>query len=130
NLFGNFNASGGEQISVFRLTRKFYSDKGGQTPAIIMTQESLRRNSWSYQGFKAGVDYNINDKNTLGVMVNAGFSDRTSRNGGPLNFFDGSGKLDSIADAKGNTEDTWNSITYNLNYRLAIDTAGQELTAN
>lgn len=130
NLFGNYNLSSGEHGSIFRLTRKFYNDKNGEVPVTVMTQVSPRQFSWIYQGFKAGLDYNIDTKNTIGVMVNGGFSGRKSHNGGPLNFLDGSGKLDSIADAKGNTKDNWNSMTYNLNYHLTIDTAGQELAAN
>lgn len=130
NLFGNYNLSGGGQGHIFRLTRKFYSEKGGQTPVTTMSQVSPRQFSWIYNGFKAGMDYTIDSKNTVGIMVNAGFSNRKSHNGGPLNFYNSGGELDSVADAKGNTKDTWNSLTYNLNYRLAIDTAGQELTVN
>ncbi len=81
------------------------------------------------QNFKTGIDYFLNDKNTIGFVINGG----RSRNGsygqsstliGNQNFLTtDSARLESLAIAPGKST----NFNYNLNYRF-LDTAGHELT--
>jgi iron complex outermembrane recepter protein len=84
-----------------------------------------------YQNFKGGVDYTLNDKNSIGFVVNGSKSNRnfiTESQTVIGNYTEGvldSAKLTSTSSAPG----TSLNLNYNLNYRFA-DTSGHEFTAD
>ncbi|AYD49131.1 TonB-dependent receptor domain-containing protein [Arachidicoccus soli] len=128
NAYGSYNLYKGTNGHEFNLIRKFYNTDG--TPNLIMEQHSPRNSKETYQSFRAGVDYSIDSKNTVGVMANGSFSNGKDQSSGPIKFFNGSYQLDSVAVPETNSKNHWQSVGYNLNYKLQIDTTGQELTAS
>lgn len=82
-----------------------------------------------YKNFKAGADYSLNDKNSIGIVVNGSQSNRNFITNSQTiigDFTEGvldSAKLISTSSAPGTSQ----NLNYNLNYRFA-DTSGHELT--
>ena len=123
NIFGSYNYANNKQYENLFLTRSteaadeitFFDQKARGV--------SLRKNN----NYKAGIDYFINDNNTIGFMMN-----------GYVNNYDGTdkiktaignqpGKLDSTVLGQNSSISQYKSQTYNLNYKSVLDTLGQEL---
>lgn len=128
NAYGSYNLYEGTNGHDFNLVRKFYNADG--TPSLIMEQHSPRNSKGTYQSFRAGLDYSLNTKNTIGIMANGSFSNNNDLSSGPIRFFNVHYQLDSSAVPETRSKEHWQSVGYNLNYKLQIDTSGQELTAS
>jgi hypothetical protein len=77
--------------------------------------------------FKAGADYTLNRKSTVGVMVNGSFSESDISNTArtPI-MYKPTGVVDRILVADNSSHSKRNNVNGNLNYRYA-DTSGHEL---
>ncbi|TAM95967.1 MAG: TonB-dependent receptor [Chitinophagaceae bacterium] len=129
NLFGNYSRNGGGGSNDMELIRRFYNGNSKSLNSQ-MEQNSINHWSYTYQSIRAGIDYNINKNNTLGALITYSGNPQTSRRNGPIHFYDAGMNLDSLVVPHSEIDNSWHSVTYNLNYKLTIDTAGQELTAN
>src|SRR5688572_9447147 len=76
NVFGNYSNNWGDRGDEFHLYRE-------QKP-YIFNQSAIAKRSGLRQSYKAGVDYTMNKKHSLGLMVNGIYADRkgesTNRN--------------------------------------------------
>ena len=84
---------------------------------------------WKYRAnsFKAGVDYDINKKNTIGFMV-SGFANQSDQGvSGTTKFFTNKATADSSIYSSNPSDNTYRNMSYNLNYRSILDTTGKEL---
>lgn len=129
NLFGSYNLNQNTQKSTFNLIRRFYHG-GDKLPDASMEQHSPRKSTSTYRAFKVGMDYAVDKKNTIGIQANGDFSRQNSHSSGPIRFYSSDRQLDSLVSPVSDIRETWNSVGYSLNYKLVIDTGGQELTAN
>ncbi|HTQ26977.1 MAG TPA: outer membrane beta-barrel protein [Puia sp.] len=119
NLFGNYSYNDSKNESYIDIYRTALDTLfNGQTTA---TTKSKTHN------FKAGMDYYINKKSTIGLVVNGTFSDNNinTYSHTPISYIP-SGEVDKILVAPNSTASTRNNINANLNYRYA-DTSGHEL---
>jgi len=124
NLFGNFNYGhnkrfGGTDIMRINNTNNnpTYFD---QTNSTI----SDRNNS----NYKAGLDYFIDDKNTLGFSLN-GYRSHGKKDANVLTLIgDQPSKTDSSVVARNPNDYKYTGISYNLNFKSTIDTLGQEFS--
>lgn len=126
NVFGEFNYSRNKRYHELDITRV----NNTATDQTFFNQTSddigLRRN----YNYKGGVDYFINDNNTIGAAVN-GYNG-TGENTSKVLTLIGSRPLetDSSVLAHNANNYKYTGITYNLNYKGTIDTAGQEINAD
>ena len=119
NLFGNYNYNNGENTNKFYLTKIQFDTLFDQVNKIIFDNES--------HGFKAGMDYFINNKSTVGVMVNGDIAQNHITTQGPLYItYIPTGQLDRILQATSDNRSKRKNINTNLNYRYAV-TGGAEL---
>lgn len=126
NVFSDFNYSRNKSwhnLDIMRVN----NTTTDQTYFNQTSRDLKTRNNYNYKG---GIDYFIDDKNTIGAAVNgyhstgAGASDVLTLIGSkPL-------ETDSSVKARNPNSYLYQGITYNLNYKSTIDTAGQELTAD
>ncbi|WDF77668.1 outer membrane beta-barrel family protein [Mucilaginibacter sp. KACC 22773] len=79
--------------------------------------------------YKAGLDYFIDNRNTLGVLFNGSNGHNNDNISGNTIISNGSGNIDSILTAKNNRLIKRNNYNYNLNYQYA-DTSGKTFTSN
>lgn len=119
NIFGNYNYNDTKQDNRFNLYRTA-SDTlfDGQTEAIFLNKS---------HGFKTGMDFFIDKKNTFGVLINGNFSTNSFNNNSrtPISYIP-SGIVNRILVANNVNDMKRNNVNFNLNYRFA-DTAGHEL---
>lgn len=82
-----------------------------------------------YKNFKGGADYSLNDKNTIGFVVNGSYGENNPMSNSKTLIGKASeAVLDSaILSSTSSSPGTSTNLNYNLNYRFA-DTKGHELT--
>lgn len=114
NLFGNYNFN--ENLNEFNIS--MYRTQGDS----IFDQKSriLNRNRGSHN-FKAGMDYFINKKSTIGFVVNGNIADNETNTEGPMNIiYAPTGKIDRILFATGDNETKRSNVNFNGNYRYSV----------
>ena len=126
NIFGNFDYGRNKRINELDIMR-VNSTTSNQT-FFDQTSDNIReRNNSNYKG---GIDYFINDKNTIGLAFNGYNSNGDS--GADVLTLIGSNPVvtDSSVVAKNLSNSKYTGITFNLNYKGTLDTLGQEISAD
>ena len=119
NIFSNYNYNRGRSENVFNLYRKQLD--------TIFDQHSLMSNRNESHGFKAGLDYFIDKKSTIGVMVNGNFSTNTMGNVARTSItYEPTGVLNRTLVADNKSDSRRNNANFNLNYRY-VEASGKEL---
>jgi len=119
NVFGNYSYN-------HSLNETEADEYRTQLDTLFNQTNTLRINSNTHN-FKAGLDYFLDKKNTLGVIVSGSLSDYSLRtkSATPISFIP-SGKVDRILEANNSTDGKRDNGNVNLNYRYA-DSSGHEL---
>ena len=112
NVFGNYNYNNSINENVFRLYRDV-SD-------TIFDNNSRGRFKNQSHGFKAGLDYFVNKKSTIGIMVNGNIADNKFTNlaRSPISYKP-TGQVVKILVADNSNKMDRNNANFNLNYRYA-----------
>jgi len=120
NIFGNYNYNNTKQDMAFNLFREVLDTVFDNKTSMIIRNKS--------HGFKTGVDFFLDQKNTLGVLVNGNLSDNSFNNNSrtPISYKP-TGVVNRILVANNHNSMDNDNLNFNLNYRFA-DTAGRELT--
>lgn len=109
NLFGNYSFNDGGNPQKMNLYREQFG--------FVLDQRGDQDNQWRSNNFKAGVDYFINPKHTIGVMVNGNVNQSEFNNvSETLISMVGSNSIDSILVAESMADGNRNNFNYNLNY--------------
>lgn len=120
NVFGNYNFSRGNNEFSIKSTRTAPDSIFDQSNVII------NKNLGSHN-FKTGMDYFINAKSTIGVVVNGNISKNGAITDGPMRILYSPTKvLDRTVIATGDSKMKRSNVNFNLNYRYAV-TGGKEL---
>jgi len=120
NVFGNYNFSRGKNEFNIRSTRTTPDSTFDQSNVII------NKNLGSHN-FKTGMDYFINAKSTIGIVVNGNVADNGASTNGPMKILYSPTKvLDRTVIATGDNKMKRSNVNFNLNYRYAV-TGGSEL---
>ncbi len=120
NIFGNANLNEGEQ-SIGQTIERY---AGGQ----FFDQNNPSIERFGANAFKAGADFFINDRHTIGVLAQGNFYKNSTRRDNLTRIGrEGSSVVDSILRSSSLAPNGNDRLTYNLNYRFA-DTLGTELT--
>ena len=122
NVFGNFNYYRNRNQNVFKLYREQLDTIFDQVNKGFSRNEGL--------GFKTGIDYFINNKNTIGILVNGNFNENNSKTNSttPI-IYKPTGDTSRILTANNSNVANRDNVTFNINYRYA-DTAGHELNVD
>ena len=119
NIFGNYNYNNTKQDNAFNLYRSVLDTVFDNKTSMIFRNKS--------HGFKTGLDYFINNKNTIGVLINGNVSEMQFNNNSrtPISYKP-TGVVDRILVANNSNSMERKNVNFNLNYRFA-DTSGHEL---
>jgi iron complex outermembrane receptor protein len=122
NIYGNYGYNKGKMesgISIYRTVADSLFDQKG---VITMNNES--------HNFKGGLDYFINKKNTVGIMVNGNLSDPGMSNNAatPISYIP-TGIVSRILVANNTSLMKRNNVNFNANYSYT-GTNGKSLTVN
>ncbi len=122
NVFGNYSNNWGDRTNEFYLYRE-------QRP-YTFNQSSISKRWGLSHNYKAGVDYTVNQKNSIGIMVNGNYSDTkgTQTNRNYISDFS-SYVLDSILKSDQTFTNFTNNFNANLNHHYK-DTLSRDLTTD
>ena len=128
NLFANAGFaywSGFNEQTILRTFRNSI----GQVTAVFDQQASQRNESENYNG-RIGLDYFLDSKTTIGVVLNGTTRPSVWQNRGRADIRNGAGALDSFNTVFTENRDRWNNTGGNLNFRRVLPGSGHELTAD
>lgn len=125
NVFGNINWRDNQ----FFNTRELHRTTGGSVP-MQFRQDVFQKGEFLNRSIKAGVDYSITEKQTIGVMVNA-YSNAFWRDApSATQIANKGGTTDSVLYTGIIGNNRFKNTAYNLNYKLKLDTSGSEFTVD
>jgi len=108
NIFGNYSYFDGENTNFFNIRRV-------QT-AGVFDGGSVSNNTWQGHGFKFGTDFYLDNKNTIGFMVNGNITDWTNSSLGTTVIE--SAVQDTILRAENDSDGDNSNYNFNVNYRF------------
>jgi|GraSoiStandDraft_4_1057263.scaffolds.fasta_scaffold28853_1 iron complex outermembrane receptor protein len=119
NLFGNYNYNNSKNEFTMNMHRE-------QLDTIFEQKNKMTMESQSH-GFKGGIDYFVDSKSTIGVLITGNLSDGENRTDSRTDIQYKPTKLtDRLLLANNESSSKRNNVNFNLNYRYA-DTKGREL---
>ena len=120
NLFGSYNYNTGLNVN------SFTSQRNQGDTFFSQTNKFKSYNNGSHN-FKTGMDYFINKKSTIGVMINGNVADVVTETAGPMQIvYKPTNKLSRVLYATGDNINGRKNVNFNANYRYALPT-GKEL---
>ncbi len=123
NVFGNYNYNTG----INEMTFKLYREQGD----TIFDQKNrmLMRNKYGHN-YKAGADFFINKKSTLGFIVNGNNSKTITETDGPMYIiYKPTNTTSRLLLARNDNDAKRDNINTNINYRYAVS-GGSELNVD
>jgi len=122
NLFGNYNYNNSENQNKMNLERSLLD--------TLFDQRNIMRFHNSSHNFKAGIDYTLSKKSTIGAIVNGMYADPEMRNNSrtPI-IYKPTGTVDRILEAQNYGDMERNNLNLNLNYSYT-GTKGKSLMLN
>jgi Outer membrane receptor proteins, mostly Fe transport len=119
NLFGNYNYNNGKYLMRFDMRREQFDTLFEQNNRMVFKNNT--------HGYKAGIDYFINAKSTIGAVVNGNVANNDFNTSGPMYFtYMPTGQLNRILQATNSNDMDRKNMNTNLNYRYAVS-GGKEL---
>jgi iron complex outermembrane receptor protein len=122
NLFGNYSYNDNTNENNINLHREVADTIFDQASKLLIDNKS--------HNFKAGMDYFLTKRSTIGIMTNGSFSNMAFNNYSRTTIAAGPNKqLDRILIADNTNDNKKNNVNANLNYRYA-DSTGHELNVD
>jgi iron complex outermembrane recepter protein len=122
NVFGNYNINSGLTYNDFRINRSVLD-----TSFMLKSDRSIQNTA---HNFKTGLDYFIDKKNTIGVMVNGNIAYNTNFNFSNTGInYQPTNTPNRILVANNITDVALNNINFNTNYKYSNANA-QELNVD
>ncbi|OQP49838.1 TonB-dependent receptor [Niastella populi] len=122
NLFGNYSYNDNTNENNINLRREVLDTLFEQKSKLNIDNRS--------HNFKAGADYFLNRRSTIGIMANGSFSDMDMNNYSRTDIsYIPNKQLDRVLIADNTNANKKNNINANLNYRYA-DSTGHELNVD
>jgi hypothetical protein len=125
NVFGSYNHGENKRFNNLNIDRI----SGTEVPTYFNQLSEFERKNKN-NNLKGGIDYFINDKHTVGFMVNGYFNGNNETNFNNTLIGSSSLSTDSSVLVLSNAENHYNNMSYNFNYKASMDTSGKELTAD
>ncbi|MEJ5993719.1 TonB-dependent receptor [Pedobacter sp. Du54] len=125
NVFGNYNYGNYRNSSLLDIDRI-----ANGTPNTYFMQIGETTRKRENNNFKAGIDYFIDSKNTIGFLANGylntgnEFTTNNTLIGRSFN------QVDSSLMANSNQKDNFKNLSYNLNFKSILDSTGAEISAD
>ncbi len=119
NVFGNYNFNHSLNRNNFNLYRSLLD--------TIFDQHAVMQNLNTTHGFKTGLDYFINAKSTIGVLINGNFNEGENTNFGRTDIiYEPTNVTDRLLIANNSAVSSRNNTNFNINYRN-VQKGGKEL---
>lgn len=129
SVYGNYNFNHAKNKVVTALDRNFFNE---HTKLVGTTLEQTSELDYGGDNHTAaaGLDFDINPGQTIGMVVNGSLNDGNFSTYSPVFFLDGAQKTDSISTSRNKTGGSWKNLSTNIHYNWNIDSSGNNLTTN
>jgi len=124
NLFGGYGYYRGESDQYLNIERTSLVD----SERTFFHQQNIDTNKYDSQNFKIGSDFFLSSKHTVGLLVKGNFFNYQGDGFNTTDIGPSFTVVDSILKTPNTNTLHHQNISYNLNYKGQIDTAGQEIT--
>jgi hypothetical protein len=105
-----------------------YKDNNNIVNAIF-DQGSISKNTENNNAnFKVGLDYALNNKTNMGVVINGFINPESNLNDNVSLLKNANNAIDSIVNSKNTITNTWKNISSNLYLQHKFDSTGKELS--
>jgi hypothetical protein len=122
NAYGSYNYRDRQFFNDRTLVRNVTGDQPQSFATALFAKREFTSNN-----FKAGFDYFISPKHTIGAMVN-GYDNAFYNHQKSQTTITDAGKIDSVLHSYTTNNDHFNNTTVNLNYKGQLDTMGTEIS--
>jgi iron complex outermembrane receptor protein len=124
NLFGSFNHNDRERSNDIHLNR-LIDTAGKQT---YFTQHTFMPQQNHNNSYRLGLDYDFSKSNTISLLVSGYFNHENDNNINNTMIGSTPVIVDSLQNTISGIQQTYNNFEMDLNDKITIDTAGQEIT--
>jgi hypothetical protein len=128
NAFANVGYSGQHSYRRLEIDRLYFQQDGSLNSTF--EQVSFFRPRRKSPNIKAGIDYYVSPKITLGVVYTGAFSHTTDSRPSTNALYNKDHQLDSLVIAENSIKDKFTSNGFNLNYSQQLRRKGALLTAD
>lgn len=129
NFFGNYSYAYNKNPRKLELTRKF-RDLSTNAVTTIFQQETNMDSKYESHNYKAGADYFMNKKTTIGFVYSGYYNPGKTRTDGVTNIMDADAKLQNQTVVTNDETMLWKGNSFNFNLRQLFDTTGTELNVD
>jgi len=129
NAFMNysFNRNNGfQQLDIHRT----YKTADGKNVTAMFDQTAFMPNSNTNNNLKAGMDFFLSKKTTVGFVATGFINPEAHRNYNTSYLKNANGIVDSVVQSTSTDKNKWKNGAINLNFRHQFDSTGRELTAD
>lgn len=123
NFFGSYNHGDRQRRNDLNIDRVV----GSGNNATYFSQKTFMPQTSYYNNYRFGTDYDISKKHTVGFLINGYFNGEKDNNVANTLIGTREGVADSLQKTYSDLNQTYRNFAFNLNDRLQLDTAGQEL---
>lgn len=128
NIYGNFSYVHQDSYRKVNIDREYFNADG--TPQSFFTETSIYSPVRSSPTAKAGLDYYLTPKTTIGVLWMGVFSTTVNHSPETTSIVDAAGKQDSLTTAANSSRDHSSNNHVNLNFNHSFRRQGASLTAD
>jgi len=128
NFFGNVSLNTNNSYQDLTISRQYFSPAG--TYRSGFTQNSYIKRELNSANLKAGVDWYVSKKATVGLVLNGFRNPSNSLVTNNAQVFDATNTVSSVVKAVSPSEKVLKNGSINLNYSYKLDSTGKELSAN
>jgi hypothetical protein len=128
NFFSSASYNINNTYQDLTINRRYFTPRGEVVSGFV--QNNFIQREISSGNTKAGVDYYLNKKVTLGAVVTGFVNPYLTINNNRAQILTPTNQVQNFVDAFNPADRTWRNGGINLNYTYKIDSTGKELTAN
>ncbi len=127
NVFGNYDYDWRKSVEDLFIKRNFRQN--GIISSVFTSNSDIEFIGKTHR-YKIGVDYDINDKNTFGVIFNGMNSENSHYGANTTRISNGENVVQSDAITVNNSNGEWYDYFANVNWLHKFDTVGTRLTVD
>lgn len=127
NVFGTFSHNDRNREHNLNIRRIVTDSAGNKT---YFNQYSSLPSDHHNNSYRIGADYELTNKNTVGFLVNGYFNNEQDINTNKTFVGTQPGVTDSYLNTLSEIDQSYHNFAFNLNDKLEIDTAGQQITVD
>jgi iron complex outermembrane receptor protein len=129
NFFSNLSFSRNHRGEEVYIQRKF-RELSTKNLISIFDQASAMKSEGYFYNAKAGIDYSVSKKTTLGVVLNGYYNPRIWKSSTATDIFDPGYNLVNMTKATSRNDEKWKNFGSNFNIKHVFDSTGKELTTD